>query len=86
MKVKKVYAWAVTEGPISVSELCDCGDLDCEVGDSLQNILVLRCSVGLKGELFDHELTLNTFDNAYNLMREIMWSKKPILVGETYET
>jgi len=82
---KGIYAWAVIEGPISASDMCGCGEDDCEFLDDPTHMIVVRCSVEGSGEMFDEEFFLDDFNAAYSLKSEIQLSAGPMLIGETYE-
>jgi len=83
---KGIYAWAVIEGPISASDMCGCGDDDCEFLDDPTHMIVVRCSVEGSGEMFDEEFFLDDFNAAYSLKNEIQLSAGPMLIGEAYES
>ena len=83
--VKGVYAWAVIEGPISVSDMCECGKDDCELLNDPTHMIVVRCSVEGSADMFDEEFFLDDFNAAYKMKNEIQLSAGPMLIGETYE-
>ena len=82
---KGIYAWAVIEGPISASDMCGCGEDDCEFLNDPTHMIVVRCSVEGSGEMFDEEFFLDDFNAAYSLKNEIQLCAGPMLIGETYE-
>ena len=82
---KGIYAWAVIEGPISASDMCGCGEEDCEFLNDPTHMIVVRCSVEGSGEMFDEEFFLDDFNAAYSLKNEIQLSTGPMLIGENYE-
>jgi len=83
--VKGVYAWAVIEGPISASDMCGCGEDDCEFINDPTHMIVVRCSVEGSGDMFDEEFFLDDFNAAYSLKSEIQLSAGPMLIGEVVE-
>ena len=83
--IKGIYAWAVIEGPISASDMCGCGEEDCEFLNDPTHMIVVRCSVEGSGEMFDEEFFLDDFNAAYSLKNEIQLSTGPMLIGENYE-
>ena len=82
---KGIYAWAVIEGPISASDMCGCGEDDCEFLNDPTHMIVVRCSVEGSGEMFDEEFFLDDFNAAYSLKNEIQLSTGLMLIGENYE-
>ena len=82
---KGIYAWAVIEGPISASDMCGCGEDDCEFLNDSTHMIVVRCSVEGSGDMFDEEFFLDDFNAAYSLKNEIQLSAGPMLIGEAYE-
>ena len=83
---KGIYAWAVIEGPISASDMCGCGEDDCEFLNDSTHMIVVRCSVDGSGDMFDEEFFLDDFNEAYSLKNEIQLSAGPMLIGEAYES
>lgn len=82
---KGIYAWAVVEGPISVGDLCECGDDACELANDPAHMIVVRCSVEGSEEMFDEEFFLESFNAAYSLKNEIQLCAGPMLIGEVTE-
>ena len=83
---KGIYAWAVIEGPISASDMCGCGEDDCEFITDPTHMIVVRCSVEGSGDMFDEEFFLDDFNEAYSLKNEMQLSAGPMLIGEAYES
>jgi hypothetical protein len=82
---KGIYAWAVIEGPISASDMCGCGEDDCDFLDDPTHMIVVRCSVEGSWEMFDEEFFLDDFNAAYSLKNEIQLCAGPMLIGEVAE-
>ena len=79
---EKLYAWVVIEGPISVADLCECGEPECELLDAPEHMLLVRCTVGDSPEMFDYEMYLDSFNSAYDFKKDIQNSVEPLVIGE----
>ena len=82
---KGVYARAVIEGPISVGDMCGCGEDTCELLNDPTHMIVVRCSVEGSEDVFDEEFFLEDFNAAYRMKNEIQLSVGPMLIGEVAE-
>ena len=76
----EVKIWGVVEGPISIEEIKDPGDLD-SAPEGSKYFMV--CKTEIDGEVCDDNFWFDDFDSAYEWQKHFSKSIDPIVVDMT---